>query len=191
MPGPTAPTLEVAAARLAALLTGGGTVVRDPLSGDLAAETDVTVRPLSRAVAPPADVWAVDGGMATVVDARCLSLLVTRAATVRFRHGVSVLEDEGELRAHLLGAGEARAAVDALGLGVAPDASLEGAAHLLRDGGEWRAVERAVDEADEGALVLVDGDLQPDWRIPSRWAAELHERAAARNVVLAGITKHS
>jgi hypothetical protein len=191
VPGPTAPTLEVAAARLAALLTGGGTVVRDPLSGDLAAETDVTVRPLSRAVAPPADVWAVAGGMATVVDARCLSLLVTRAATVRFRHGVSVLEDEGELRAHLLGAGEARAAVDALGLGVAPDASLEGAAHLLRDGGEWRAVERAVDEADEGALVLVDGDLQPDWRIPSRWAADLHGRAAARNVVLAGVTKHS
>jgi hypothetical protein len=48
-----------------------------------------------------------------------------------------------------------------------------------------------VDEAVEAALVRFDGDLQPEWRIPSGWAAVPHVRAAARNVVLAGITKHS
>jgi hypothetical protein len=187
----TSPTLAAAAERLAALLTGGGTAVHDPASGDLVPEPTVTIRPLGRAPVPPGDAWAVDGGMATVVDARCLSLLVTRAARVRFRDGACVLEDEGELYAHVLGAGEARAAVDGLGLGVAVDAALDGAAHLLRDAREWLAVSQAVDEADAGALVLVDGDLVPDWRIPAAWVAGLHERAAARGVVLAGVTKHS
>ena len=32
---------------------------------------------------------------------------------------------------------------------------------------------RLVDEAEPGAVVLVDGDLQPDWRIPARWLAGL------------------
>lgn len=195
VPGSTATvaTLEAAAARLAALLTGaaGAAAVHDPASGDLVAEPHVVVAPLARSGVVPADVWAVDGGMATVVDARCLSLLVTRAARVRFRDGACVLEDEGDLHAHVLGAGEGRAAVDALGLGVAPDAGLDGAAHLLRDAREWLAVSGAVDDADDGALVLVDGDLVPDWRIPATWVAELHERAAARGIVLAGVTKHS
>jgi hypothetical protein len=52
-------------------------------------------------------------------------------------------------------------------------------------------VSAAVDDADDGALVLVDGDLVPDWRIPAAWVGELHERAAARSIVLAGVTKHS
>ena len=186
----TAPTLEAAAGRLAQLLTGGGAALRDPTSSDLEFEPVVAARPLRRTVAP-ADVWAVDGGMCTVVDARCVALLVTRVARVRFAGGTCVLEEEGDLHAHVIGAGEARASVDGLGLGVAPDAGLEGVGNLLRDGREWRAVETCVEEAEPGALVLVDGDLVPDWRIPAAWAAELHERAAARGVVLAGVTKHS
>jgi hypothetical protein len=39
--------------------------------------------------------------------------------------------------------------------------------------------------------VLVDGDLQPDWRIPSHFLAELLRRATQRGVVVAGVTKHS
>lgn len=188
---PTAPTVEAAAARLAQLLTSGGRAVRDAGGdGSLAFDAEVAPRPLARTAAP-ADVWAVDGGMATVIDARCVSLLVTRAARVRFRHGACVLQDEGELHAHVLGGDEARDAVAALGMGIAPEASLDGAAHLLRDAREWLAVERAVAEADAGALVLVDGDLVPDWRIPAAWIAGLHERAAARGIVLAGVTKHS
>ena len=101
----------------------------------------------------PADVWAVDGGQALVADARCLQVVVTRAARVRYRDGECVLEEEGELQAELL-----------------TDGSI---INLLRDKGEWDAVERALDDAEPGALMLVDGDLQPDWRIPSTFLAEL------------------
>src|SRR5207253_2611926 len=132
-------TLETAAARLAALLTGGGAALADPAGSDLEFEPEIRLRPLVRGSAP-LDVWAVDGGQCVVADARCLQLLVTRAARVRFRDGRCELEEEGSLDAHVVGGGEARAAVDALGLGVAADASLEGVANLLRDGGEWRAV---------------------------------------------------
>ena len=167
-------TLDEAAERLARLLTGTSTELGDPLdrAGDLVFDGDLALRPLERAAAP-ADVWAVDGGQALVLDARCVSLLVTRAATVRYVGGSCVLEDEGELRATLLGLDPA---VDA---------------NLVRDSGEWEAVSAAVDAADPGALVLVDGDLQPDWRIPSTFLAGLLERAAGRGVVLAGVTKHS
>jgi hypothetical protein len=48
-----------------------------------------------------------------------------------------------------------------------------------------------VNEADEGALVLVDGDLWPDWRIPSEHVGALLERARQRGVLVVGVTKHS
>jgi hypothetical protein len=183
-------TLEAAAQRLAHLLTAGGAALADASGSDLIFERDLVLRPLRRGEAP-ADAWAVDGGQALVADARCLQLLVTRAARVRYQAGTCVLEDEGELRAHLLGGGEGRIAVDALGIGVAPDAALDGATNLLRDAGEWQAVARCVEEAEPGGLVLVDGDLVPDWRIPSHFVADLLERAAERRVLLAGVTKHS
>ena len=184
-----ATSLERAASRLAALLTGGGSGLSDPSLSDLEFEAVLEPRPLTRTAAP-ADVWAVDGGQALVADARCLQLLVTRAARVRFRDGSCVMEDEGELRAHLLGVGERAAALAALGLeGLKPDTSVD--VNLLRDRWEWDAVQRSVDEADPGALVLVDGDLQPDWRIPSTWLAHLLETADERGVTLTAITKHS
>lgn len=183
-------TLHAAASRLAGLLTSGDTTPADPSGSDLVFEDAVVPVPLTRGVAP-ADVWAVDGGQALVADARCLQLWVTRAARVRFRDGDCVLEDEGELRAGLLGGRETRTAVDALGVPVAPDAGLEGAAHLLRDGGEWLAVERCIADAEPHALVLVDGDLQPDWRIPSAWIASVYAAAARKGVRLVGVTKHS
>src|SRR5438874_8090402 len=102
------PTLDDAAARLAALLTGAGTGLADGGFAGLEFEPEIVLRPLERTVAP-ADLWAVDGGQALVADARCLQLLVTRAARVRFRHGSCVLEDEGELRAHVLGGVDERA----------------------------------------------------------------------------------
>jgi hypothetical protein len=182
-------TLEAAAERLAALITGAAVgQLADAEGRDLVFEPDVIVRALARGPAP-ADVWAVDGGQAVVADARCLQLLVTRAARVRYVAGERVLEDEGDLRAHLLGAGEERGAVDGLGLGLDPHMSVD--ANLLRDRWEWEAVERSVDEAEPGALVLVDGDLVPDWRIPSSFIGALLTRAEGRGVLLAGVTKHS
>ncbi len=183
-------SLEVAAARLASLLTGGGSSLADP-SGTSALEFEAVIglRPLAKGL-PPVEAWAVDGGQAMVADARCLQLLVTRAARVRFVAGGCVLEEEGPLRAAVLGLGEGAVARAALALeGLAPDCAVD--ANLLRDRWEWDAVERCIEDAVPGALVLVDGDLQPDWRIPSSFVARLLARAAEREVVLAAVTKHS
>ena len=187
---PSDASLDAAAARLAALLTAGGADMFDAGGrGDLVFEPRIELRPLARRPAPP-DTWAVDGGQAVVADARCVQLLVTRASRVRFRAGACVLEEEGDLRAAVLGPGLAADARAGLALdGLAADCAVD--VNLLRDRWEWEAAERAVEEADEGALVLVDGDLQPDWRIPSPFLAGLLGRAAARGVLLAGVTKHS
>ncbi len=180
-------TLAVAAERLAALLTGGGSVLSDPTNTDLVFGADIEPRPLAR-TDPPDEVWAVDGGQALVADARCLQLVVTRAARVRFRHG-ECEEFEGELQARLVGCGEERAVAANLGLGIRPDAAVD--LNLLRDREEWVAVEQCIAEAERGAVVLVDGDLVPDWRIPSRWLKGLLDRAAEAGVTLVGITKRS
>jgi len=181
-------SLEQAAARLAALLTGRVAALSDPAGRDLVFEAEVIPRLLERRPAP-AEVWAVDGGQCVVADARCVQLLVTRAARVRYAGGERVLEDEGELRAHLLGVGEDRTSLAALGLAIDPHTSVD--VNLLRDRWEWDAVERSVAEAQPGALVLVDGDLVPDWRIPSTFMGDLLERSAARAITVAGVTKHS
>jgi hypothetical protein len=166
-------SLEAAADRLASLLTGAATELAEPSGrSDLEFLAETPIRPLARGSAP-ADVWAVDGGQCLVADARCVQLIVTRAARVRYQDGCCVEEDEGELQATV----------------VVPGGAID--INLLRDQGEWAAVSRAVDDADPGALVLVDGDLQPDWRVPSTFLGELIERAAARGVTLAGVTKHS
>src|SRR5205085_7134465 len=171
-------TLALAAERLAVLLTGGGGALSDPTGTDLLFSSDIGPRPLARAAAPP-EVWAVDGGQALVADARCLQLVVTRAARVRFRDG-ECREYEGELQARLVGCGEERAVAADLGLDIRLDAKID--LNLLRDREEWVAVEQCIDEAERGSLVLVDGDLVPDWRIPSRWLKGLLERAAAAGV---------
>lgn len=187
-----ASTLERAAQRIATLLGGAGGSVRDPREGgaDLEFAAEVVAHRLER-LDPPADAWAVDGGQALVADARCLQVLATRASRVRFAAGRCVVEEEGELRHHLLGGADERAvAVAALALdGLPPDTSVD--VNLLRDRWEWDAVARSVEDAEPGALVLVDGDLQPDWRIPSSFLAGLLARAAERKVTLAGVTKHS
>ena len=183
----SSPTLALAAERLAVLLTGGGGALSDPTGTDLVFSSDIAPRPLARAAAPH-EVWAVDGGQALVADARCLQLVVTRAARVRFRDGGCV-EFEGELQARLVGCGEERAVAADLGLDIRLDAKID--LNLLRDREEWVAVEQCIAEAEPGALVLVDGDLVPDWRIPSVWLKGLFERAAAAGVTLAGVTKRS
>ncbi|MDQ1402716.1 MAG: hypothetical protein QOG03_1032 [Actinomycetota bacterium] len=183
-------TLDAAADRLAALLMGTSTLLGDPdpSSANLEFEDTLEMRPLHRS-APPADVWACDGGQAVVADARCVALVVTRAARVRFQDGACVLEDEGELRGHLLGGSEGKAAMAGLGLGIEATTTVD--LNLLRDHGEWKAVAACVEEADPGAVVLVDGDLVPDWRIPSSFVGRLLDRAAERGVLIAGVTKRS
>ena len=186
---PSSVSLHLAAERLATLLTGGGGGLADPGGGHLEFEAEIRLRPLARAAAPPAEVWAVDGGQAVVADARCLQLVVARAARACVRQGRCDLEDEGELRAFLLGGGENRAVAAGLGLGIAEDATVD--LNLLRDHEEWVAVDRCVREAAPGALVLVDGDLETDWRVPPSWLTDLLARAAERGVTVAAVTKRS
>lgn len=191
----TATSLETAAHRLAHLLGGRGGALADPSVADTSLAVlefvdEIVLRPLHR-LAPPGDVWAVDGGQATVADARCVRVLVTRVGRARFRDGTCVLEEEGELRAHVLAGDQDRAlALASLGLpGVDPHTSVD--VNLLRDRWEWEAVERSVEEAEAGAMVLVDGDLQPDWRIPSSVLGAVLDRAHRRGVLVVGVTKHS
>jgi len=182
-------SLLATAERLAVLLSAGSVApVADPDGSDLEFEPVLELRPLVRRAAP-AEVWAVDGGQALVADARCVQVLVTRAARARFLGGECVLEDEGDLRAWLVGSGEERVAAASLGLGVAADAAVD--VNILRDHGEWELVARSVADADRGALVLVDGDLRPDLRIPCAQVAGILADAAGRGVTVAGVTKHS
>jgi hypothetical protein len=187
----TDPSVEATARRLATLLTSGGSGLRDPRGRDLLFETSLEFRPLVRAAAP-ADVWAVDGGQTLVADARCLQVYATRASRVRWQGGRSTLEDSGPLVVHLLGLGEEREARQALarsGAPVASDAPVD--VNLLRDWAEWSAVASCVESCSPGGMVLVDGDLQPDWRMPSWWLAQLLAGAESRGVTLVGVTKHS
>jgi hypothetical protein len=184
-------SLDLVAERLAALLTGSATSLTDARPGSLIDfDGDLVIRPLERASAP-VDVWAVDGGQALVADARCLQVIVTRSARVRFAGGACVHEEEGDLQAVLLGGADERAAaLAALAVdGIAPDASVD--VNLVRDRWEWDAVARSVAECDAGGMVLVDGDLQPDWRIPSSFLREVLDDARDREVVVCGVTKHS
>jgi hypothetical protein len=182
-------SLSAAAERLAVLLSAGSVApVADPEASDLEFEPTAEPRPLARRSAP-AEVWAIDGGQALVADARCVQVLVTRAARAGFLGGECVLEDEGELRAWLVGCGEERVAAASLGLGVPADAAVD--VNLLREHGEWQQVARSVEEAGSGAFVLCDGDLRPDLRIPCAQAAAILERAAERGVLMAAVTKHS
>ncbi|MGH9107669.1 MAG: DNA double-strand break repair nuclease NurA [Acidimicrobiales bacterium] len=186
------PTVEDAARHLADLLAGRAQHLSAATGSDLEFFPTIEVAPLRR-LGPPADCWAVDGGQALVADARCLSVGATRAARTRWQGGHCTLEEEGELNVHVLAAGgggaEARQALAELAAPVSPEAPVD--LNLLRDWSEWRLVARSVDEAEPGALVLVDGDLQPDWRVPAHWLADLLSRAAERRVSLVGVTKHS
>lgn len=181
-------TIESAAARLATLLTGAGEGAAGPGEPSLDFEQVIRPRPLARG-AVPSDVWAVDGGQAVVADARCLQVVVTRTSRVRFRAGVCEQQEAEPLRAYLLGGVESRAVLAQLGLPLPPNTAVD--ANLVRDRWEWEAVERCVDEADDGALVLVDGDLWPDWRIPADHVGALLERGRRRGVLVLGVTKHT
>lgn len=191
-------SLDAAAARLAVLLTGqgGSDSLTEPGNGmvELLSEAEMRPRPLERLGDPP-EVWAVDGGQGLVRDARCFALWITRAANVCYSDSRCTVESTNDLRYHLLGGDHSRSEVShALArLGVDPprDVGLDGAIHLLRDAGEWEQVQGCLETAPRGSFILIDGDLQPDWRIPSAFLSGILDRAQSAGVTLAGVTKHS
>lgn len=181
-------TVVATGTRLAEILGGGGSQLRDPGRSDLEFVPEISLRPLERRPEPP-DVWAVDGGQALVADARCVQVYAARAARVRWQAGRCTLEDEGALRVCLFGMGEEKRALIGSDAPVSPESPVD--INLLRDWLEWQAVALCVAASGPGGLVLVDGDLQPDWRISSSWLEQLLSAAASRGVVVAGVTKHT
>ncbi len=182
-PGPGAATLEAVAVRLAELLTGAGPTLSDGEGSELDFEAVIEPRPLSVS-GSVGEVWAVDGGQALVADARCLQVYVTRAATVCWRDGSSVVEDGRSApgpparrgaRNGRPGRGRPRA-----GRGTPVDVN------LLRDWAEWEAV--SVRHRAAGAGRPGPGRRRPAAGLahPGGLVAGLFERAAARNVTLVG-----
>jgi hypothetical protein len=180
--------ISAVAVRLAGLLGGGAPTLSDGEGSELEWADQVVPRPLEVA-AVPVQVWAVDGGQALVADARCLSVVATRSATVCFEGGACGLEQVGPLRAYLLGMPQPTGALADIGLVLEEGRAVD--VNLLRDWGEWQAARAAVETAEPGSLVLVDGDLVADWRIPSSTVTDLLTRASRRGVGVVGVTKHS
>ena len=185
---PLATSIDSVAGRLAGLLLGSEVRLADSAGSELEFEPDVRLRPLGPPVAVP-EVWAVDGGQALVADARCLQVVVTRSASVCFRNGQCDVEEVGDLQAHLLGAGSSHFGLGAVGLELEEGTPVD--INLLRDWAEWVAARDCVGRAARGSLVLLDGDLVPDWRSPAGLAAAMFTAAAPRNVTVVGVTKHS
>jgi hypothetical protein len=182
-------SIETVAARLVGLLTGDGSGLQDPTGGELIFEPSLALRPLSRAPDAPVEAWAVDGGQALVADARCLQVYATRASRVCWAGGRAVVEEALPIQAWLLGLGQSAAARRVLEAPVAPDCSVD--VNLLREWGEWDAAAACVAAAAPGAVVLVDGDLAPDWRIAPDWLPRLLDQADDRAVTMVGVTKHT
>ncbi len=190
MPLGAAP-LDDVADRLAAILGSPSGVVADGDDGDLIIDGDLVPRVLTPAAAPAREVWAVDGGQALVRDARCLQVYVVRAGRCCFVDRVATVEDEGELRAHLIGIGQRGVELARVDGGLHLPANTAIDINLLRERVEWDGIERTLGEAAPGALVLVDGDLRPDPRLPLGWVTELLADATARGITVVGVTKHT
>ncbi|HET6965231.1 MAG TPA: DNA double-strand break repair nuclease NurA [Acidimicrobiales bacterium] len=187
--GSASGSVDSVATRLITLLTGDSSGLRDPSGGDLLFEPSLSLQPLVRAPSPPVEAWAVDGGQCLVADARCLQVYATRASRVCWSGGAAVVEEALPLSTWLLGMGESAVARSRLDAPVADDCFVD--VNLLREWGEWAAAEECVSSASAGALVLVDGDLAPDWRISPDWLPGVFDLADDRGVTLAGVTKHT
>jgi len=149
------------------------------------------LRPLGRSGVPPGDLWAVDGGQGLVLDAKCFALYATRSAVVRWdvEAQASLLEQEGELRLDLLSSGRLIDPEPSPWLSHVDGREVD--VNLLRECQEWATLEEVLDQAVPGALVLLDGDLMADWRLPDSWVADILSKATQKGVALVGVTKHT
>ena len=138
--------------------------------------------------APAPEVWAVDGGQALVADARTVTVVAVRSARACWRSG-DVVTEAGPVELVVLGTRHARDWLGDRGLIVGPDTAVD--VSLLRDWAEWSLLSRCVEEAAPGAIVLLDGDLAPDWRVPAEVRMGLLDTASERGVSVVGVTKHS
>ncbi len=181
-----------AACDLVASLLGqpDGALPGDPSAGP-GSELEFRATPTLLELAPgsvPSEVWAIDGGQAWIADARTIAVVAVRGARVMWRAD-EVVEDAGALEVVVLGGGSERAWLAERGLFVARDTAVD--LNLLRDWTEWRLIAETVAQAAPGAIVLVDGDLAPDWRVPPGHRSSVLAQAREVGVAVVGITKHS
>lgn len=179
-------TIGAAARKIAHILEDGATIRLETGRSDLEPVDGARCLLLEPGEVPD-ESWAVDGGQVVIADALCCSVVATRAARVGMSGRHVALEDRGELEVDVLVGDEAPDL--ARDMGVPPDTRVD--VSLLRDAREWRLVRRTVEEASPGSLVLVDGDLQPDWRLPGSVVGDIAALALERGVRMVGVTKHS
>jgi hypothetical protein len=174
--------------------------VDEPVAPDESAPLDLAEdRGFTRFPVDPArgvTAAAVDGGSACLINGRSFWVIVYRAGTIWHRDRVTVGEDAAALTIEALTQTDAkgRYAQALAAAGVIRERELSdlgGVVDVLRELSEWARVRDAVERADPGDLVLVDGSLHPGAFLPAALVAPIHELALERGVDLVGVTKSS
>lgn len=175
--------------------------VDEPLGGDAAGRIDLDpdrAELLEMGVDPAVGVTmtAVDGGSACLVNGRSFWVVAYRAGLLRHRDRATFEELIDPLTVRTLTVGDAKAAyVEALaGAGVVRErelADLGGVVNVLRDLAEWQKAIQAIEAAEPGDVVMVDGGLHPGPFLPSSFVTPIHQAALKRGIDLIGVTKAS
>jgi hypothetical protein len=139
---------------------------------------------------------AIDGGSACLVNGRSFWVIVYRAGTIWHRDRATIEEDADSLTIEALTQTDAKGRyIQALaGAGVVRErelADLGGVVDVLRELAEWERARRAIEQAQPGDLVLVDGSLHPGAFLPPALVGPIHQLALDRGVDLVGVTKSS
>jgi hypothetical protein len=196
--------VRLAAGYLSRLLADGGTRVDNPADEptgpddgtalDLREDAELVRFGVDRATG--VTVAAVDGGSACLLNGRSFWLVAYRAATVWHRDRETFAEQVDPLNLRALTQTDAKAAyAEALArAGVRRErelADLGGVVDVLRELAEWDRAVQAIQAAQPGDLVLVDGSLHPGAFLPAALVGPIHQLALDRGVDLVGVTKAS
>jgi hypothetical protein len=141
-------------------------------------------------------VAAVDGGSACLVNGRSFWVIAYRAGTIWHRDRATIREERDPLTVEALTQTDAKGrysqALTAAGMVRGRElADLGGVVDVLRELAEWQRARRAIELAEPGDLVLVDGSLHPGAFLPPSLVLPIHQLALDRGVDLVGVTKAS
>jgi hypothetical protein len=196
--------VRLAAGYLSRLLADGGTRVDNPADEPVAPDDHATLELADDAElvefgaeqAAGVTAAAVDGGSACLLNGRSFWLVAYRAGTIWHRDRETFRQDVDPLVLRTLTQTDAKAAyAEAMAAaGVRRErelADLGGVVDVLRELAEWDRARRAVEAAEPGDLVLVDGSLHPGAFLHRDLVGPIHQLALDRGVDLVGVTKQS